>query len=107
MGAATIVTLIAVFLIVAALAGYLITIALTLRDVSFTLGTIIIGVRAIANQTQPVKGVVDDIVRDVVAMDSALKGVLAKGQVGAGGGRGALTSGGSSGGSRSSRLRGR
>ncbi|MBA2437173.1 MAG: hypothetical protein H0V52_02335, partial [Acidimicrobiia bacterium] len=51
MGAATIVTLIGVFLVVAALAGYLITIAATLRDVSFTLGTVIIGVRAIANQT--------------------------------------------------------
>ncbi len=102
MGAATIVTLIGVFLVVAALAGYLITIAATLRDVSFTLGTILIGVRAIANQTGPVRGVVNDILADVVAMDSALKGLLSKGQV-TSGGRGALTTGGG----RSSRLRGR
>ncbi len=103
MGAATIVTLIGVFLVVVALAGYLTTIALTLRGVSFTLGTVLIGVRAIANQTAPVKGVVGDILSDVVAMDSAFKGLLAKGQVDAGR-RGALTSGV---GSRSSRLRGR
>lgn len=102
MGAATIVTLIGVFLVVAALAGYLITIAATLKDVSFTLGTIVIGVRAIANQTGPVRGVVNDILADVVAMDSAFKGLLARGQV-TSGGRGALTTGGS----RSSRLRGR
>lgn len=103
MGAATIVTLIGVFLVVAALAGYLITIAATLRDVSFTLGTIIIGVRAIANQTAPLRGVVNDIVGDVVAMDTALKGLLARGgQVGAGG-RSALTVGGG----RTSRLRSR
>ncbi|CAN5746125.1 MAG: hypothetical protein M3535_05930 [Actinomycetota bacterium] len=100
MGAATIVTLIGVFLVVAALAGYLITIAATLRNVSFTLGTVLIGVRAIANQTGPIRGVVNDILADVVAMDTALKGLLSKGQVGAGG-RGALTTGGS----RSSRSR--
>lgn len=94
MGAATIVTLVAVFLVVAALAGYLITIAATLRDVSFTLGTIIIGVRAIANQTAPLKGVVGDIVGDVVAIDTAFKGLLARGQV-TSGGRDALTTGGS------------
>jgi len=103
MGAATIVTLIGVFLVVVALAGYLITIAATLRDVSFTLGTVIIGVRAIANQVGPVRGVVDGILGDVVAMDTAFKGLLSRGgQVGAGS-RGALTTGGS----RSSRLRGR
>ncbi|HWH35499.1 MAG TPA: hypothetical protein VNT56_09315 [Acidimicrobiales bacterium] len=103
MGAATIVTLIGVFLVVAALAGYLITIAATLRDVSFTLGTIIIGVRAIANQVAPVRGVVNDILADVVAMDTAFKSLLARGgQVGAGS-RGALTTGGA----RTSRLRGR
>lgn len=102
MGAATIVTLVGVFLIVAALAGYLITIAATLRDVSFTLGTVLIGVRAIANQTGPLRGVVDDIVGDVVGIDTALKGLLSKGQL-APSGREALTTGGS----RSSRLRGR
>ncbi len=102
MGLATIVTLIAVFVVVAALAGYLITIAAILKDVSFTVGTVLIGVQAIANQTAPLRSVVNDIVGDVVAMDSALKGVLSRGQLGAGG-REALTTGGS----RSSRIRGR
>lgn len=94
MGLATIVTLVGVFLIVAALAGYLITIAATLRDVSFTLGTVLIGVRAIANQTAPLRGVVNDILGDVVAMDTALKGLLSGGRL-APGGREALTTGGS------------
>jgi uncharacterized protein YoxC len=85
MGAETVVTLVAVLVVVAALAGYLIAIAATLKDVSFTLGTILIGVRAIANQTAPLKGVVGDIVSDVAAMDAALKGVLSRGQLGAGG----------------------
>lgn len=101
MGAATIVTLIGVFLVVAALAGYLITIAKTLQHVSFTVGTVLIGVRAIANQTAPLRGVVNDIVGDVVAIDSALKGLLSRGQLGSGG-RQELTTGGSR-----SRIRGR
>lgn len=96
MGAETVVTLVAVLVVVAALAGYLITIAATLRDVSFTLGTIIIGLRSIANQTAPLKGVVGDIVNDVASMDAALKGVLSRGQLGAGG-REALPAGGARG----------
>jgi hypothetical protein len=50
---AGIVTLIGVALIVAALAIYLIWVAVLLRTVSFNLGTIIAGVRAIAMQAQP------------------------------------------------------
>lgn len=102
MGAATVVTLIAVFVVAGALAAYLISIALILKDVSFTVGTVLIGVQAIANQTAPLRGVVNDIVSDVVAMDSALKGLLSRGQLG-GGGRQALTTGGA----RSGRIRGR
>ncbi|HWH34762.1 MAG TPA: hypothetical protein VNT56_05510 [Acidimicrobiales bacterium] len=86
MGAATIVTLIGVFLTVAALAGYLITISLLLRDISFTLGTVIIGVRAIVNQTNPVPQYVGTILSDVVAIDQAADQLLAWGKptVGAG-----------------------
>lgn len=51
---AGIVTLIAVALVVAALAIYLIWVAWLLRAVSFNLGTIIAGLRAIAFQTGPV-----------------------------------------------------
>lgn len=80
MGAATVVTLIGVFLVVAALAIYLIIIAATLRDVSFTLGTIIIGVRSIVHQTDPVPTYVGTILSDVVAIDQAAKQLLAWGK---------------------------
>lgn len=50
---AGIVTLIAVALVVAALAIYLIWVALLLRRVSFNLGTIVAGLWAIAFQAEP------------------------------------------------------
>ena len=75
-GLATIVTLLGVFIIVAALALYLITIALILRYVSFTVGTVLIGVRSIANQTQPLGPVIRDIVSDVRAIDEDLEALL-------------------------------
>lgn len=53
MPVAGIVTLIAVGLVVAALAIYLIWVAALLREVSFNLGTIIAGVQAIGLQTEP------------------------------------------------------
>lgn len=80
MGAETVVTLIGVFLVVAALAIYLIIIAATLRDVSFTLGTIIIGVRSIVHQTDPVPNYVGTILSDVVAIDQAAQQLLAWGK---------------------------
>lgn len=86
MGAATIATLFGVFLAVAALAIYLTIIALTLRDVSFTLGTIIIGVQAIVAQTDDVPAYVGTILSDVVAIDQAADQLLSWGKpaVGAG-----------------------
>lgn len=72
MGAATVVTLIGVFVAVAAVAIYLIIIAYTLNKVSFTVGTVLIGVRAIASQTQPLGSVVRDIYNDVAAINEAL-----------------------------------
>jgi hypothetical protein len=80
MSAASVVTLIGVGLVVVALAVYLATIAYLLKKVSFTLGTVLIGVRAIANQTQPVNVVVNDIVDDVAAIQKALEGLLAQAQ---------------------------
>ncbi len=80
MGAATIVTLIGVFLVVAALALYLTWIALALRGVSFTLGTILIGVRAIQNQTNDVPTYVGTILSDVVAIDQAANQLLSWGK---------------------------
>lgn len=69
-------TLIGVALLVGALAIYLSLVAYHLTKVNFTLGTVLIGVRAIANQTQPVGGVVSTIAADVAAMDQALKSLV-------------------------------
>jgi len=75
-GLATIVTLIGVFAIAAVLAGYLIIITLILREVSFNVGTVLIGVRAIANQCAPLGPVIRDIVGDVRAIEEDLEALL-------------------------------
>jgi len=80
MGLATIVTLIGVAVIVAALAFYLITIASTLKHVSFTVGTVLIGVRAIAAQCEPLQPVIRDIVNDVSAIDEDLEALATGGE---------------------------
>jgi uncharacterized protein YoxC len=80
MGLATIVTLIGVAITVAALAFYLITIAATLRHVSFAVGTVLIGVRAIAAQCQPLQPVIRDIVNDVTAIDDDLEALVTGGE---------------------------
>lgn len=76
MNSAAIVTLALVAVLVLALAAYLATIAYTLNKVSFHLGTILIGVRSIANQTAPVGEIVESIAKDVTAIDDALKDLL-------------------------------
>jgi hypothetical protein len=63
-------------ILVAALATYLIIIVYILWDVSFTLGTVLIGVRAIADQVEPVGEVVGGIAANVAAIDGALGGLL-------------------------------
>jgi hypothetical protein len=75
-GLATIVTLIGVFAIAAVLAGYLIIISLILKEVSFNVGTVLIGVRAIANQCAPLGPVIRDIVGDVRAIEEDLEALL-------------------------------
>ena len=75
-GAATVVTLVGVFAIVAALALYLITIAVILKEVSFNVGTVLIGVRSIAAQTAPLAPVVRDILTDIKGIDEDLHAVL-------------------------------
>lgn len=77
MPVAGIVTLIGVALTVAALALYLISVALMLRHVSFTLGTIIAGLWSIAHQTEPLRGVMDQVVNEVGQARSTLDGLLA------------------------------
>lgn len=76
MRAEVIVTLIGVGLLVAALVLYLSLVAYHLTKVNFTLGTVLIGVRAIANQVEPLGGVVGSIAKDVGAMDDALKDLV-------------------------------
>jgi hypothetical protein len=79
-GIESILTFIGVGAIVVVLALYLITITVLLRHVSFTVGTILVGVRAIAMQCQPIGPVVRDIVREVQAIDDDLDALLAGGE---------------------------
>lgn len=73
-----IVTLVGVALTVLALAVYLVTVAWLLYKVSFTLGTVVAGLRAIANQTEPLRPVIDEINADLAGVQGALEGLLAK-----------------------------
>jgi uncharacterized protein YoxC len=63
-------------IIVAAIALYLITVAAMLHHVSFTVGTILVGVRSIAHQTAPIGGVLKEIVRDTQEIESALDSLV-------------------------------
>ena len=76
MPAPSTVTLILVGVLVVALAGYLSVIAWLLRQTSFNLGTVLVGVRAIEHATRPVADVVGGIGDDVGAMESALRGLV-------------------------------
>lgn len=76
MPVAGIVTLVAIGLLVAALALYLVHVLLLLRSTSFTLGTIIAGLRAIAFQTRPVGEVVTAINDDLGEVKEALESIL-------------------------------
>lgn len=79
---------------VAIIAIYLCTVSWMLKDVSFTVGTVLVGVRSIALQVQPIGGVVREIVRDIQAIEEDLDAIMAaaeeeeeppvRGQVGAG-----------------------
>jgi hypothetical protein len=80
MGAATVVTLIGVGIIVAAIALYLINICLILNHVSFTVGTVIIGIRAIAAATEPLAPVIRDIANNVSAIDEDLEALVTEGK---------------------------
>ncbi len=76
MGIESILLFIGIAVIVAVLALYLITVAAMLNHVSFTVGTILVGVRAIAHQTAPIGGVVRDIVREVQGIEEDLDALL-------------------------------
>ncbi|HEX6596925.1 MAG TPA: hypothetical protein VF045_08315 [Acidimicrobiales bacterium] len=78
MGIESILLFIGLAVAVATIALYLIVVAAMLRDVSFTVGTVLVGVRSIALQTQPIGSVLRDIVRDVQTIDDALDGLLVR-----------------------------
>ncbi len=80
MGAATVVTLIGVAIIVAAIALYLINISLILNHVSFTVGTVIIGVKAIAQACEPLAPVIRDINNNINAIDEDLEALVTGGE---------------------------
>ena len=79
MGPEAIVTVVGVAVIVGTLAVYLIIISYSLYKVSYTLGTVLIGVRAIAAQCEPLSDVVGSIAADVTAVEQAMAG-LARGR---------------------------
>lgn len=72
-----IVTCFILFVLIVTIAFYLILVAYVLYDVTFTLGTILIGVRSIAYQTEPVGDVVNGILGDVKAIEGALGDLVA------------------------------
>ena len=72
MNVAAIVALVAVGTLVLALAYYLVTVVVLLRRLIDTLGKITFGLRAIAHRTEPVNGIVAEIVEDLAAVDAAL-----------------------------------
>lgn len=72
-----IVSLVIVFLLVAALAFYLIWVVLILRHAVDTLGKVTFGVRAIAHRTDPVGPVLADVNANLTAVAEALEGLVA------------------------------
>jgi hypothetical protein len=61
---------------VLAIALYLIVVAYMLNDVSFTVGTVLVGVRSIAHATQPIGPVVRGIEQDIRAVADNLEGII-------------------------------
>jgi len=75
--AAAIATLVVTFLLVAALAFYLIWVVLILRRITDTLGKVTFGVRAIAHRTEPITPLVTALNTDLVAVADALESLVA------------------------------
>ncbi len=73
MGAETVATLVVTAIVVVALAVYVLAIGLQLRRLSFTLGTILLGLRAIRMQTAPLGPVFEDLTEDVDALEAMLE----------------------------------
>ena len=61
---------------VAAIALYLIVVTYMLNDVSFTVGTVLVGVRSIAYATKPIGPVVRGIEGDITFVAKALEDLM-------------------------------
>ena len=77
MGTETIGTLVITAILVAVLAGYVALVGLGLQRLSFTLGTVVLGLRAIRMQTQPVAEVLGGVLEDVTRIEDDLGEVVA------------------------------
>lgn len=71
-----ILTLVAIGVIVAALAVSLITILVRLRTILFTLGTVNVGLRAIARRVEPLAPILTEVNTDLLQVRDALTSVL-------------------------------
>jgi hypothetical protein len=77
MPAAGVATIVLVLVAVAALAAYLIRVALVLKHVNGALGTVIEAVRTIEVATRPITPILGDIAGDLAATQKALEDLLA------------------------------
>lgn len=73
-----ILTLVGVGLLIVALAAYLLVALYLLRKTLFTLGTINVGLRAIAERVEPLEPVLAEINSDLSGVRDALSAVLTK-----------------------------
>jgi hypothetical protein len=78
MPAAGVVTLILTLVTVAALAAYLIRVALVLKHVNSALGNVIAGVQAIEVATRPITPILGSIAGELAASQKALEDLLAR-----------------------------
>lgn len=77
MPAAAVFSLVLTFVLVAALAFYLIWVVRILHHAVDTLGKVTFGVRAIAHRTEPIGPVLADVNANLTAVAEALEGLVA------------------------------
>lgn len=76
MGIEAILLFVGLAVAVLAIALYLIVVAYMLNDVSFTVGTVLVGVRSIAHATKPIGPVVRGIEQDITFVATALDNLM-------------------------------
>lgn len=76
MGIEAILLFVGLAVAVAAIALYLIVVTYMLNDVSFTVGTVLVGVRSIAHAVKPIGPVVKSIESDISFVATALDNLM-------------------------------